>query len=487
MFRNVVSSTALTRDAADNYFKDRIFGESYRGDNSFIATLRALVTPRMHENDILYLQLSASSYGKDMLDGLNAKRTIRDMFYYFDGTCDNRIVIHEFKNRNNDANIAWMSFMKENFCKAFDGWSLLTKVTDFFHKSFQTVCFIHPENKSVMLFVESLDMRKYHYLQCAVFALFPWYFNPKDGVSSLEMRLIESLRQPEVEVYLECINEIASQYDFRSINIRSLLAGFETKYEKQQIDTERRRISDLITKINLLNEELGSILAKKRESEDFLLGLETKVASAGEDSEIMDYFLHNKNLELVEVNDTSITFVVKSYIEYFDENMAERMINNPASYIYNDSRTTSISADDMKVLMTEIFLNQTLRIKVCAAYRFELMGNVTGLSNYQNYNQCGCEKYTPNPHIDGYSCLGNHSRVINELLSKYDYIGAIEQSSASCQSLNFGDSTVMSTFMSRLYGRDNRINIRCIELPTGEVVEPDDAVAWIKSQEVTEE
>ena len=136
----------------------------------------------------------------------------------------------------------------------------------------------------------------------------------------------------------------------------------------------------------------------------------------------------------------------------------------------------------MKKLMYAIFIDQTLRIKLCSAYKFYLNGNVEGLSGHRygyEFREC-----TPNTHIDRYSCLGNYQRVINECLRRNDYIGAIEQCVASCKSLNFADSTVMSEFMSRLYGISNYdVNIKCIELPDGRVVEPKDAIAWLNEQE----
>lgn len=80
--------------------------------------------------------------------------------------------------------------------------------------------------------------------------------------------------------------------------------------------------------------------------------------------------------------------------------------------------------------------------------------------------------------------MGNYQRAINELLKNHNYIGAIEQCVASCRSLNFADSTVMQEFMRRLYGlSDYNVNIRCIELPDGRVVEPKEAIVWLKEQE----
>ena len=139
----------------------------------------------------------------------------------------------------------------------------------------------------------------------------------------------------------------------------------------------------------------------------------------------------------------------------------------------------------MRMLMTAIFLDQKLRIRFCAAYKFNMNGSVSAVSRYSFGAEC--RDCTPNTHIDRFSCLGNYQRSINELLKHHDYIGAIEQCSASCKSLNFNDSPVMQEFMRRMYGisdYQDTINTRCIELPDGTVVTPVDAINWLKAQEV---
>ena len=90
----------------------------------------------------------------------------------------------------------------------------------------------------------------------------------------------------------------------------------------------------------------------------------------------------------------------------------------------------------------------------------------------------------PNPHINRYSCLGNYVRTINELLKDRNYIGAIEQCSASAKSLNFGDSTVMHEFMRFMYSSGNRT---FIELSDGTTVSPINAIKWLKEQENNDE
>lgn len=486
MFKQVIRNTQLTTDAANSFFQ-HINGDSFQYDVSFVSTLRALVAPRMKEGEYVYLSFYQSNYSANQLSEYSARNAVRNVCD-LDDIEDGRIIIHNFCHTSQDSNYAWMELMKSTLESVYPGWHRLEKVTDFFKKTFYALCFINPDKKSVVVFVDSMDIRRMHYLQCSIFAFLPWYFDPKLGVSKIEMELIESLREKTPTKYEDCIAKIAEQYDFRTARIRQLLSGFETRYEVMECDKVRREIQSCIEYIDSLNNQIGDYLRAKNEYEIRLLGLEAKIANGSEESEIMDYFLHNNKLVLESVNNDSMVFVVKTYLEYFDEDLAERVIRNETSYVYRPNGrgcNNIIPAEDMRMLMTAIFLDQKLRIRFCAAYKFNMNGSVSAVSRYSFGAEC--RDCTPNTHIDRFSCLGNYQRSINELLKHHDYIGAIEQCSASCKSLNFNDSPVMQEFMRRMYGISDyqgSINTRCIELPDGAVVTPVDAINWLKAQEV---
>lgn len=486
MFKQVIRNTQLTTDAANSFFQ-HIVGESFQYDVSFLSTLRALVAPRMKEGEYIYLSFYQTNYSAHQLGEYSTRNAVRNVCD-LDDIEDGRIIIHNFCHTSQDSNFAWMELMKSTLESVYPGWHRMEKVTDFFKKSFYSLCFVNPDKKSVIVFVDNMDIRKMHYLQCSIFAFLPWYFDPKLGVSKVEMELIESLREKTPTKYEDCIARIAEQYDFRTARIRQLLAGFETRYEVMECDKVRREIQSCVEYIDSLNNQIGDYLRAKNECEIRLLGLEAKIANGSEESEIMDYFLHNNKLVLESVNNDSMVFVVKTYLEYFDEDLAERVIRNETSYVYRPNGrgcNNIIPAEDMRMLMTAIFLDQKLRIRFCAAYRFNMNGSVSAVSRYGFGAEC--RDCTPNTHIDRFSCLGNYQRSINELLKHHDYIGAIEQCSASCKSLNFNDSPVMQEFMRRMYGisdYQDTINTRCIELPDGTVVTPVDAINWLKAQEV---
>ena len=134
----------------------------------------------------------------------------------------------------------------------------------------------------------------------------------------------------------------------------------------------------------------------------------------------------------------------------------------------------------MEKLLNAIFVDQTLKIRFCAAYYFDMNGSVTP----QHSHRFGPEfqGYKPNPHIDRYTCMGNYKPAINTALRKRDYVTALEQCVASAKSLNFHDSTVMEEFISQ-FTSNGGSSYKAIELPDGTIVSPKEAVKWIEAQE----
>ena len=480
MFKTPIRTSPLFDDTSNNFFEN-IQGDRFNGDVSFISTLRALVAPRMESSDTLYLRFNSSRHSAHDISGTPTGVAVRGICDYFDPNDSGSIYIHSFNHHAQDSNYACLELMKGSFCKTYPGWIRLEKVTEFYQRQFLTMCFINPERKSVAIFVDNMDMRKMHYLQCSIFAFLPWYFDPAKGVSEIEMELINSLREKTHEKYEDVIARIASGYDFRSAKIRKLLSGFETRYEKYERLDVANRIQNILQRITALNEEIGFHLREKNELDIKLLGLDNKISNTSEDSEIMEYFLCNDRLVLISVSDDNMLFGVKTYIEYFDEDMASSAISNKHSYLYHpDGEEGTIPEASVEKLMKAIFIDQILKIRVCAAYEFNLNGSVSprGAFNFgHEFRDC-----MPNPHIDGYRCLGNYQLTINELLSVRNYIAALEQCVASAKSLNFGDSVVMDLFSRAIHQVSCTYNNKCIELPDGQLVDPTGAIKWLETQ-----
>lgn len=486
MFKQVITSTALCTEAANQYFEGSISGDAWQRDYSFLSTLRALLGNRIGEGKI-NLRFGVSTYNDSALNGITTQRAMSVLLNEH-GKVENELYIHNLNNMSDQSNGAWAKMITEHFEEVYEGWKRVDKVTMWFRRVFNVICFINPELKSTIVFAEKMDIRKMHYLQCTIPSYIPWYFGEKIDVTKDEIALLESLREKTPDHYTELIAEFAKSYDFQTGRIRKLLRGFETRYERDECDRVQSNLVSIDNTIQNLEEQIADYLRRRRDNEIKLLGLQARIAQStdGGDSELMEYFLCNKSLLLQNVSGSTITFIVRSTLEYFDSDAAESYINNKHSYFYTyyeDPRMGDLTAEERKLLMTEIFVNQTLKLHVCAAYELTLDGSAYGLSGYDyGYD---CDDCYPNPHIDHYHCLGGYESPIVKRLKARDYIGAIEQCVASCKSLNLGDYPVMGKFTDAMIGHSSGRNTRCIELPTGEIVTPRQAVDYLMKEKET--
>lgn len=483
MFQTVIAKTPLTSDIANEFFAN-IAGNKYGRDNSFIATLRAIVAPRMKEDDVLFLRIGYSSHSESAAKSAGSNRVVKAICDEYAPNSDkNNITIHSLNGGNGDIAESFRA-INESFSDLYPGYHKLDKVREFYRRSFAVECYVNPDLKSVMLFVESLDNKKFHYLQVSVLAFLPWYFDPNDGVSELEMELLYSLRETTPDKYLDCLSRIAEQYDFRTMRIKKLLTGFETKREKAERESVVNSIGSIDYEINELNARIRQLLIDRDGKCLRLLGLDKKISETRNDSEIMDYFLCNKKLSLENVTNTEVYFSVCDYLSYFDPEIAEAAIENPNSFVYcvDGEKYIGISAAKMKRLMKEIFVKEEprLHIRLCAGYKIDLRGSSRALLHHEFPDEF--KQALPNPHIDRFECLGNYTITMNELLMEHNYIGVIEQCIASCKSLNWGDSCVMEEFMRAMWGTDDNKRKCCIELPDGRMVTPADAILWLDEE-----
>ena len=474
MFRTAITHTPFISDIANEYFSN-ITGDSFRSDYTFISTMRALLASRMGKDDRITLRFTTSRYTAIDMTGSTTRDCVRAIVADMGLHSGGKFIVHSFMGDDAGNAMSW-KVIDEAFTSEHPGYCRLEKMTAFFKKSFQVICFVDPQNKNVVIFTENLDIKKMHYIQMAILPAMPWYFNPDEGLSQLEMDLIQSLKEKSPDRYVEVISAIATQYDFRTLKIKKMLDGFETRFDRIEAENLRNRIASVDREIQRFNNEIAAKYAHRNDYCVKLLGLETRIADGSDDSEIMEYFMCNKKLHIESVSDTNMVFCVSDYLSYFDKEMAERIIDNPRGYVYT-AASGSIAPSAMVKLLKAIFIDESLKIRICAAYVFDLRGNVSAYSHY-NF-PAEFSSYMPNTHIDEYSCMGGYEQAINEILHDGNYIGVIEQCIASCKSLNWGDSTVMNRFIRDLYHQTKS----CIELPDGSFVRPSAAIKWIEEKE----
>ena len=484
MFRDIITETPLASSKADPYFKDKfavINTCEFENDRSLVSTMRALLYDKLSDGEVFGLGLDTFSYE-------NYSKIINRVSDRYPKIVDqtarsNRIfVFAPRKYVGQDGNGS--DFPVDSMIEMLpEGYHLMNRVTELFVKTMPVYCFINEEYKSIIVIAFNLDIKKYHFLQCAIIGMMPWWYDTAN-IDDIRKELIYSLREKTSEKYCAVLNKIAQQLDFRSEFIKSSLSGFENYYidnrissleniireKNADIDTYSRCISDALASIRTFNDEYLALVNKKNADEG--------------DSEIMYYFLSNKHLDLISVNEGDMRFVASDYLSIYDEDEAECQIKNKNSYFYT-RRANLPPTDDFQKLLLAIFIERKIKIKFCAAYYMSISSMSVRACQGFRYG-VAFSNYMPNPHIDKYECIGTYRQLFNEGLKNGNYIYVLEQAIDSARNLNFHDPTVMNSFVDVLLGNTATgapNSDKCLELPDGRMVGVKDALIWLKSEE----
>lgn len=477
MFNTRVMDTAFTTEAANAFFSEKISGVSYDGDLSLLSTLRALLLNRMGKDDSLYASFSSWAMSSQRQGNYTNEQLLDSIRSRFTPN-DNEFRVCSFNSEDREGNDKLYELTNSYFAQPGNGWVKLDAITKFCKKKFDVLCFINERKKSTIFVLKELTLRKLHYIQVAALTAMPWYFNVTGGdkVSEKEIALLNAICEDTADGYLRALEDIAADFDFETEFVRNSLSRIETAYERERVGDVRREIENLMEKINEYQVYINTYLRSMNDKNAELLGLETKINNGDGESVLSEYFLCNKHLKLDRVSGTEIYFHVNDYLTYYDEDMAQNFIDSARSVIY-----TNIPADkreDAKRLATAVFVDGTVKIRMCAAYMLDIRGGFDGCTSYDFHGDDSSR--IPNTHINAYRCLGNYISTINERMKSRDFIGVLEQMMASAKSMNFADGVVISRFFRDLY---NGVGGKCFELADGTTMNLEEVFAYLEKEE----
>lgn len=453
MFRNT------TRDEVFDKFGDTLFpnitGEMYRSDNTFLTTLRILLSNRIPDGESVSLEFK-SSFDPGAINQNNGAFVVYSV-------CPTDII--------------------ESFA-SIDGFERVQKVSDFYRASFRAECFIDESTKRVCLFVEDLNIRMMHFVQTGIFAMLPWYFPREKGALPDELALIKSLQKDKPFEYISCVGKFKKGLDVRELMIKSEVSGYEKRAVDDKISRQEERISRYRSDIQSLQDRMTDTIRSMNNAIDILHGLEYRKSTGEDNDELTSFFLSNKKLYPCNVGDSGIIYGVRGRLSYYDMDLAKKMVTNTSTYLYNNVPADCIK--EARRLFELIFLENKIAVKIAAGFRVNTEDCcISPISGFVREDVKDTDfkddfaDYIPNYHIDEYSCLGNNKTIINELMNDGNTMMAIAQSIAASESLNLTDSTVIKYFVNEFIDTARK----CLILPNGDNVTPKQAMAWIKGGE----
>lgn len=470
---DIIRRTPFTSKAAEAFFQYKINGDDFGGDVSFKSTMRALLADRIGDDiihlsfDRVALSCSRQSVYSDgeLIDLLKMKCDMAAM-----------LCVCSLDSSDPAGNDRLFNLAEQHFADGVN-WVKLEAVTVFYKRYFDVLAFVCEEQKKSFILVKNMTHATMQLLQAAVLVYFPWYFRVSEGdkPNDDELALINAILAKSTNDYMDAINRIAAKHDFQSEYTKSVLTDIETSYEKNRLEDVRLEIESIMATIERLQRDIGSQMEEMYKRNIELDGLELKIAKNNGESLISDYFLANKRLCLDDSRQNTIFFHVCDYITYYDPEIVQRCIDNESSFVYGSAPNNEIA----RKLATAIFIDEKIRIRTCAGYSLSMGGSFKAIQGYGMFNG-DVLSHIPNTHIEKYGCLGNYAYSINERMVERDFIGVLEQATASAKSLSFADSVVMRSFFADLY---RGVGGKCFELSDGRTMDINEVIGYLSETE----
>lgn len=477
MFTKSLSNLTLTSaDAKDLFLNIHSFGAI--PDSSFLATLRALLGKRFSNGNSINL---CTFYFDEQLNIENGDtEIIKKITNGFD---HDEIYVISFCG-SNDFNNKAIEIIKRGFSKVNNDFSELEDVTAFAKKiTGVDICFyINEKNKSTAIFAPKVTLPLWHFIQSFIPRYIPWYFE-ENPITSEEKELLRSLTLKTAKTYEELIEKVAEEYDFRGIKIKKFIGDFEKRTKKERLSKTKDSIYNCEYRLDSIRNQYTAIieeLAQLRERES---GLTWQINNCNDDSELMDYLLQNKHIDVINANNGSIEIAVRTTISEYDPDLYETMEKNKESYLYTGYKVKEdvfVPIEARKKLIDACFGDDAIMgIKVRAYYNLHLDGYVSTLRAY-NFVGHQYKDYLTNPHFYFFACLGTYEGLINDALSNGDYIYAIEQCVLSAKTLNLAEGyQTVAPFLQQVFDSKDAI----ILMPDGSSCTPVEAYNWLVNQE----
>lgn len=484
MFNKKIRETPLVRGIANEFFQ--IQGDHFNDDRSFLATLRALLHRRAPQGAAVLLSVrSFNSFGYNghtftnpagvftRISPVPYGANVLSIRYLTGSPDDNAAVLNIYDN-------AEFGFTKTfpNFHEAKD---LQVFVQN--RGKLNARFYINEQDKETLIVCEGLTLCNFHLLQSLTPRLFPWFFSdiPLDEV---EGSLLDALTFRNATEYERILSLLTDRIDFREHMIKNVIGDFDKIGRREEMQRTKGQIEDYRHEIENLNRRYQEYLTILDDLNIRLIGQEMALEAASDGSELIDYFVCNRNLMPVRVQGRKMEFTVKTFFEIFDPEQYNTYIRKTNSFLYTGYEYLPQFKDIAvrRKMLDAIFSDEPiLKVKMCANYIIDLRGEASAYRYYEYGDEF--IDHIPNPHIQHFACLGNYRSYINRMIRDGNLVGAIEQCMASAKSLNFAEAHTVRYFLNDVFNSTHRI----IRLPDGRDVTPVEALEYLNSLDAKKE
>lgn len=437
-----------------------ITGDKYREDNSWLATMRALLPSRLPEG------ASASLRLLHMETPSKKSRASRIEYYLNDVDTTSPYTI----------TVLNVVPSTEDFAKVIDAFrfcgipdhvfaeAIFNKLHNA-ERPINVMIYTNHETANTVVIVERLTYGIWHVLQgCMRKVMFKKLFEAHPCTED-EEKLIQALggSGDGTATYIALMEKFAERYDLRAAEIRKAVAEMASRARKCRITEMKNKIKEFDSTIESCREAIFNAIAERDQTRAALVGFELGEKEDTTAKTLTDFFLANQRVYMSKAFGDRLTYWVKTHLTYWDEREAASYIASRGSYLYYGMSECDAPEEKWAQMLRDIFVDRKVRVRMCAAYRLMIGRSSVGIdiqSEEERPHELG--SYLKNPHSMYHNCWGSHLNNVVESLNSHDYVGAISATIAATAQLTIGD--VSTKQFSYWLGQSAEA---CIELPDG--------------------
>ena len=476
MFSKKIQDTLLTSDEADKLFPN--ITATNVPDQSFLATLRALLLRRLPRDETVHLACRVLQ-----LDAVNVSDAVILQYINLfiteksDYAKPNKHSIFILAVSNPEAGEKMLGIIQSHIGfgkKHLINYTRCDDLRVFYARKMKALFYMDESKTTTLIFLDILGMKHFHVLQMMIPRYLPLVF-ANSPLADAETALLKSMGNKSSDEYETWITEFTKILDLRSELIRNELTGFETVFERMRADELRKEIASFQADYKHHVAMMRSAFHEMQDRKYSLAGLECAIREDSSESELLEYFICNKHLTLLQVKDTAVSFIVHGYADVYDLDAFERYVGNHRGYMYS-SMNSAVTRTQLEKLYRAIFSEYRYKLRLCAAFSADVVNGLKALRNHTFTKES--LTFLPNPHIQQFGCVGGYAGQFQEYIQRHDYVGAIDQAVVSTRNLNFYDSAVMTSFAKTL----STTALECLERADKTLVSPLAAIKEMKEE-----
>lgn len=309
--------------------------------------------------------------------------------------------------------------------------------------------FINEETKQALLLTPDSSLEYIHFAIGILSKIMPWYFKDHPLDSDEKALLLGACTS--AEAFAAAAEVLISKMNLRNLLLEKQLTDVQRRLNRTRVSNVESQIENLMNANRNFQEQINENLKELRNLNALLFGWQVLGEQPTDDDELLQLFRSNKNLNLQNAEDDHIQFSVDGYLDMYDPEAAERILNNPNNSLLRSRFGDEDFRSKMVRVLNAVFGEEpVLRMKTCGVFLIYFDSHVEAVSmgSWGGSSEAYTKGRMPNPHLAHFACLGQNREDINEAIRKGDIVSAVLQCVAATRRVNLLESPTLNNLLN---------------------------------------